>query len=426
MKDYKTIIFDLDGTLFESGPIFYHSLSQVCKIRGLEPLEKEKVMELIGEPMTKVCKEIFGKSITDQEIEEIRVQARNAGGGNITERGRLYAGVTEMLDNFKAQGYSLCICSNGSSQYVENVLQSFGIRDYFNIIKSRIEGVSKAQLIKEILEETQSPSAIVVGDRMIDFQGAQDAGCLSIGVSYGYGPKECQGADFSVGNTMDIYHVVNKINGLYKEAAQEIEGNKKEGKPLLVGINGVDASGKTTFTRELANYLINSGHRVQIIHLDDFHNPSSIRNKESDPIISYTNNAFNLERIEEELLKPMVSEAIVDKKLLLLNLNTDKFNMTKRYIIDKDTIVLFEGVLLYREPLVQYFDMKIFIDISFDEVLKRAVKRDAAIMGDQVAEKYRKKYIPIQQAYLERYMPREISKIIIDNENYDNPRIVKR
>lgn len=119
-------------------------------------------------------------------------------------------------------------------------------------------------------------------------------------------------------------------------------------------------------------------------------------------MISYLNNAFDITKIENEIMKPLLCQGKLDKELSLLDLETDKFINHKRYTIDEDTMVLFEGVLLYREPLNQYFDLRIFIDISFDEVLKRAAKRDLGIFGEAVIQKYKNKYIPIQKLYMEK------------------------
>ena len=211
----------------------------------------------------------------------------------------------------------------------------------------------------------------------------------------------------------------------YKDIASGILYKKQENLPLVVGINGVDTSGKTTFTKELDRYLSKAGFKTQTILMDDFHNPSEIRNREKDPVISYTNNAFDLAKIEKELLKPIAAEMVVDKTLMLLDIEEDKFINEKRYYIDKDTIVLFEGVLLYREPLNKYFNFRIFIDISFEEMLRRAIKRDGILFGDKVIERYNNKYIPIQKQYLEKYNPKNISDVVVDNEDYLNPKIVK-
>lgn len=124
-------------------------------------------------------------------------------------------------------------------------------------------------------------------------------------------------------------------------------------------------------------------------------------------------------------MKPLAADNKLNKELLLLNLEKDEFINHKQYVIDKDTIVLFEGVLLYREPLNQYFDFRIFIDISFDEVLRRAANRDIGLFGDAATTKYKNKYIPIQKLYIDKYNPKVLSDIIIDNNDYWNPKIVK-
>ena len=146
---------------------------------------------------------------------------------------------------------------------------------------------------------------------------------------------------------MNIDNTIEKTNSVYYRVSSLIVEAKTCNKPLIVGINGVDTSGKTTFTKELSNYLIEKGFHVQTIHMDDFHNSSSIRYKDPDPILGYINNAFNINRIEDEVLKPITLEGVLDKEITLLNLETDEFNITKKYDIKHETIILFEGVLLY-------------------------------------------------------------------------------
>lgn len=338
---------------------------------------------------------------------------------------QLQEGTIKMLDNLIKEGYSLCICTNSNREYVNKTLEIFRIRDYFSIIKSKAEELTKCQLIKQILDENGCCSAIIVGNTSIDFEAADDTSCLSIGVSYGNGGNDYKKADFKADNSIDIYNIIRKINGLYKDIAWQILDNKSKKLPLIVGINGVDTSGKTTFTKELERYLCKMGLKIQTIFMDDFHNPADIRSKDIDPIISYLNNAFNLKQIEKEIFNPIISQGALNKEITLLDLEEDKFSKHKRYVVDKDTIVLFEGVLLYREPLNKFINFRIFIDISFDEVLNRAKKRDEGLFGDKVIERYNKKYIPIQKLYMENYNPKNKSDIIIDNEDYMNPKIVK-
>lgn len=425
MYTYKTIIFDLDGTLFKTDTVFIDAIHHTCISRGMEPIDKERLLKLIGKPSSTICRELFGETLSHDEVQCIRDELRTYEDKLIAKSAQLYRGVKTMLSNLKNEGYTLGICTNGSREYMNKILSHFNIEEYFQIKKSRDEGLEKFQIIKQILDENASCSAIIVGDTSIDFDAADVARCLSVGVSYGYGGDDYKNSDFIADNPSDIYRIIRKINGIYKEIAGYILNRKQKNKPLIVGINGVDTSGKSTFSKELARYLFNIGFKSHTISMDDFHNPSKIRNKENNPVISYLNNAFDITKIENEIMKPLLTENKLDKELLLLNLETDEFINHKRYVIDEDTIVLFEGVLLYREPLNQYFDFRIFIDISFDEVLERAAKRDLNLLGKNVIEKYNNKYIPIQKLYIEKYNPKILSDVIIDNNDYWNPKIVK-
>ena len=141
---------------------------------------------------------------------------------------------------------------------------------------------------------------------------------------------------------------------------------------------------------------------------------------------AYLNNAFDLKRIENELLKPLELESSLDKELVLLDIQMDEYNVYKKYTVDRETIILFEGVLLYRDPIDRYFDYRIFLDISFDEVISRAVERDGYLFGEKVKESYQNKYIPIQKIYLKQHNPIEKSNIVILNEDYHEPKIIRK
>ncbi len=191
---------------------------------------------------------------------------------------------------------------------MNKILAHFNIEEYFQIKKSRIEGLEKFQIINQILSESASDSAIIVGDTSIDFDAANATSCISIGVSYGYGGDDYKNADFMADSPLEIFGIISKINGIYKEVTMEILNRKQKNKPIIVGINGVDTSGKSMFTKELSRYLFKIGFKSEIISIDDFHNPSKIRNKEENPVVSYLNNAFDITKIESHLIDILIYE----------------------------------------------------------------------------------------------------------------------
>lgn len=191
----------------------------------------------------------------------------------------------------------------------------------------------------------------------------------------------------------------------------------------ILGINGVDCSGKTTFTANYAEYLTSIGVKNTIIHIDDYHNPRKMRSQGENEIDSYYENAFNYTQLIDEVFKPLRDIGSIDKSVLCLNLDTDKYENVLHYLIDSETVVLVEGVLLFRPPLIDYIDGKIFLHVSFDEVIKRATARDVPKYGESFLNKYKNKYIPIQTRYLSEFEPHTNCDIFIDNNDYENPKI---
>ena len=84
----------------------------------------------------------------------------------------------------------------------------------------------------------------------------------------------------------------------------------------IVGVNGVDTSGKTCFAQSLAHFLQARGHHVALVHVDDFHNPRAVRAQGADPVRSYINHAFDLSRLERALLVPAWQVETVDLSLI--------------------------------------------------------------------------------------------------------------
>jgi uridine kinase len=90
-------------------------------------------------------------------------------------------------------------------------------------------------------------------------------------------------------------------------------------------------------------------------------------------------------------------------------------------------VLLFDGVFLLRPQLRACWDIAIFVDAGPDEVLRRALVRDARLMGgpDRVRERYRRRYLPAQQLYRADAAPEASADVIIDNTDPVRPRVVK-
>jgi len=418
----KLIIFDLDGTIYKTETTLTKAIISASSDMNLQLTDVDRIQSLIGETSADFCRLMFPE-ISETEINRFREKLRFYERRLIPQDGELYNGIKDVLEELHTSGYSLAICSNSSLEYIKLVLSSCDIGRYIDIIRGYDSKKSKSELIREIINETKPTCVLLVGDQIHDLKAAEDNKIPFIRVAYGYGHHKMDCVNYVADNPKQILDFVCQ-NDLFCEIEHEI--NKiRPNRACIIGINGVDTSGKTIFTESFSMYLKSKGFKTALVHLDDFHNPKKLRYAESDEIKSYINNAFNLELIKYELLEPLAKNKDVDKTLKLLDLESDTFSKNIHFNIDNETIVLVEGTLLFRESIDEYFDYRLFLDINFDEVLHRAQQRDDVKYGRDIIKKYQKKYIPIQKWYLDKYKPRRRSDMIIDNQNYLHPTIVK-
>ena len=409
------IIFDLDGTLFQTAICDINAVHKLFDEYGLSRIDEREITAGIG----KKTADFLGGILPDSNLlEQACERFRELEQLEVKERGMLFPDISKMLQELRDKGHSLSICSNGSLKYIMLVLECTGIVEYFDNIKSAKYIGSKTKAVQQLLMETKN--AVMVGDTISDFCAAQENQIPSIGVAYGYGnPIDLKQVTFIAYNTMQICEFVQQLEIFYNIT----DGLIKDGK-RCIGINGVDASGKTTLTNNLSVFLNHIGIKNTIIHIDDFHNKAIVRQQGNNEIEAYYQNAFNYDQLIEEILRPIQNGIVVDKEVMCLNLDTDKYENAIHYSIDKETVVLIEGVLLFRPPLSQFLEGKVYVNISFDEVLRRARVRDVPKYGEEFMKKYFEKYIPIQKKYLAEYNPIEKSDFIIDNNDFKNPRLM--
>ena len=419
----KLAIFDLDGTLYEAHRTASAAANAVLEEIGLPQVSVEFIKEIIGETMDGFCR-LIAPGLNEEERRLLADSVRRRERELIPTQGRLFEGVKPMLHQFIGMGYVLAICSNGSREYVDTVVKCYGMEEFFTHFSCREPGRTKSQAVSDLLVDVKPEYTVMIGDSVFDFTAAKDNALPCIAAAYGYGAGDFAEADF-------VAQCAGEIAGLAARceifsAIERACGCRAAGKPLIIGVNGVDTSGKTKFSNALDQFLRHRGHHTQVVHLDDFHNPRAIRTSGEDENQSYIDHAFNLERLETELLEPISTCGAVDVELDLLDLDSDTVTNRKRYAVTSNTIVIVEGVLLFRPPIDQYFDLRVFLHIGVDEVLRRAEARDVPLYGPEFLDRYRRKYIPIQQKYLSQWQPMERSDFVIDNTDYEFPRLIRQ
>jgi uridine kinase len=198
--------------------------------------------------------------------------------------------------------------------------------------------------------------------------------------------------------------------------------------PLRVGIDGVDASGKTYLANALADYLQTKERPIIRASIDGFHKPKSIRyQKGRNSPEGYYKDSFNNRAIIDNLLAPLGPDCNLQYTTAVFNFKTDSKVVIKPQSANPNSILIMEGVFLFRPELVKYWDLKIFLTSDFKTTVARAAKRDAWYLGSEkdVIEKYNQRYVPGQQLYIKEANPELAADIVIDNNDFENPIVVK-
>lgn len=218
-------------------------------------------------------------------------------------------------------------------------------------------------------------------------------------------------------------------NELIELLAKEIVSVKRVNgdNPIVVAFDGVDTSGKTSLADAVHALFQNQGIESIRVSIDKFHNAKEIRiaKGEYSPE-GFFSDSFNYGKIAELVLNPIKNRAssittgIYDYRVE----NTVAANAVA---ITSDSIILFDGIFMNRDELRGYWDLSIFLDVSFETVRKRAVLRDAKLFGTEEAalKKYDTRYIPGEELYIASCNPKDRADIVIDNNDWQHPAIEK-
>lgn len=211
MKKIKTIVFDIDGTLFKTDTYLVCSINKALHKLNLPLLNEKKIISNIGLPSKEYYETLF-PDYDQNTINRIKQEKKNNCYNTIKEKGELYNGVTKVLEILHENLYTLCICSNGRKEYIDFILDFYQIRKYFRVIKTYIDNKNKTIMIKEIRKELGINKLIFVGDRIIDFKAASNNKCYSIGMTYGYGKHEVSYSNCKADDTEELLSKIEKLS----------------------------------------------------------------------------------------------------------------------------------------------------------------------------------------------------------------------
>ena len=212
MKNYNTVLFDLDGTLFDSGEGVKNSVVYALDKFGIKVEDRDALGCFIGPPLTVSFKTFYGfnEENADRGVAFYREYYKEKG---IFE-GYVYDGIEECLKRLKESGKRIVVATSKPEIFAKKILEKFGIDKYFDFIAGATiderTRSTKNQIIEYAMESCNIDTpedVIMVGDRLFDIEGAKHFGMECIAVLYGYGSREeflQYGADYIVETPRDV------------------------------------------------------------------------------------------------------------------------------------------------------------------------------------------------------------------------------
>ena len=187
----KTVLFDLDGTLTDSGEGIINCAALALEHFGLPVPTREEMRVFVGPPLYETFQK-FGVP-ADKTDEAIRVYRSRYIPTGMFENSP-YPGVKELLETLKGDGYTLYVATSKPEEMSVTILEKFGLASYFDRICGASTDTSRSTkdaVIAYLLAQSGAKEDMVmVGDTKYDVLGAKAHGIPTIGVSWGYGSAE--------------------------------------------------------------------------------------------------------------------------------------------------------------------------------------------------------------------------------------------
>ncbi|NJC23094.1 uridine kinase [Arthrobacter pigmenti] len=191
---------------------------------------------------------------------------------------------------------------------------------------------------------------------------------------------------------------------------------------VLVGVDGVDGSGKTTFADSLAALASRDGRAVVRIGLDNFLKASAVRYRRGrDSPEGFWLDSYNYGRFREWVLEPLRGDGFYREACH--DLATDSSLCPPLQQAPSDCLVLIDGMFLHRDELAGVWDVSVFLDVPFTVTAERMAIRDGSNPDPEHLSMRR--YVQGQRLYLGGCDPASRATFVVDNSDPGARRFVE-
>lgn len=219
MNKVKNIIFDYDGTLYNSIKIYAPAFRKAYEYLVSQDLAENRVWteEEISKWLGYSSKDMWNMFMPNLSSKEKNICSNIIGSSMIQYikegKAELYKGAIDVLNELKCKGFNLIFLSNCKAEYMNNHIQYFNLDRYFNdfYCTEQFDFIPKHEIFR-FIKEKHKGDYIIVGDRELDIEIGKIHNLYSIGCLYGYGSKEeLISANSLVNNIEEIRYIISNL-----------------------------------------------------------------------------------------------------------------------------------------------------------------------------------------------------------------------
>ena len=184
---YRTILFDFDGTVFDTGEGIMKSVRYAAEAFGYQEPDLEALRCFVGPPLRGQFMKRYGvdAGTAEKMVAKYRERYSVKGLGECS----VYPGVPELVRELRSMGKNVAIATGKPTAFTVSILERAGYGELFDaVLGSEFDGTrsKKSEVISELLEKYGRDGAVMIGDRDNDVLGAKECGIPCIGVAWGY------------------------------------------------------------------------------------------------------------------------------------------------------------------------------------------------------------------------------------------------
>lgn len=214
----KLCIFDLDGTVLDTIHTISHYGNYALARHGIAPIEAEEYKYLVGTGMVNLIKKMlnFRECYSEDLFERVLHDYDEAYNADVSYKTKIFDGLLQVLDEFKAMGLKLAIVSNKPDYPTRLVINKLYGDGYFEYVTGKRDGVPlkpDPTVVFDVMKrfEVSADECVYVGDTATDMHTGKNAGIYTVGVLWGFrGEDELResGADAIVSTPDELYSAV--------------------------------------------------------------------------------------------------------------------------------------------------------------------------------------------------------------------------